>query len=44
MTSQLALDGVAKCGHDDLLGFLTNQPCAKCVALAHRKATGKGGA
>jgi hypothetical protein len=28
---------LARCGHDDLLGYFTNTPCAKCVRKAHRK-------
>lgn len=31
----------ATCGHEDSLGYLTNNPCGKCVRKAHKKATGK---
>jgi hypothetical protein len=32
----------ATCGHDDMLGYLTNTPCANCVKAEHAKAMGKG--
>ena len=32
---------LATCGHDDSLGYLTNNPCGKCVRKNHKKATGK---
>jgi len=31
----------AKCGHNDMLGYVTNTPCGKCVREAHKKAVGK---
>ena len=31
----------ATCGHEDSLGYLTNNPCGKCVRKAHKKAIGK---
>jgi len=30
---------IAKCGHEDSLGYFTNTPCGKCVRKAHKKAT-----
>ena len=30
---------VAKCGHEDELGYLTGTPCGKCVKRSHRQAT-----
>lgn len=32
----------ATCGHEDMLGYLTNNPCAKCTRANHAKAMGKG--
>ena len=32
----------ATCGHGDILGYLTNKPCAKCAKANHAKAMGKG--
>lgn len=32
---------IAKCGHDDPLGYLSGTPCARCVREAHRRAVGK---
>ena len=32
----------ATCGHEDMLGYLTNNPCAKCAKANHAKAMGKG--
>jgi hypothetical protein len=32
---------IATCGHEDALGWLTDNPCAKCARGAHRKATGR---
>ena len=32
----------ATCGHDDILGYLTNNPCVKCAKANHAKAMGKG--
>jgi hypothetical protein len=34
---------IAKCGHDDPLGFLSGTVCAKCAREAHAKATGGKG-
>lgn len=31
---------LATCGHEDSLGYLTNNPCAKCVRINHKKALG----
>lgn len=31
----------ATCGHEDALGYLTGNPCGKCVRKAYRKAMGK---
>lgn len=33
--------GVALCGHEDMIGYLAGTPCAKCVKVAHAKATGR---
>jgi hypothetical protein len=30
---------VAKCGHEDSLGYLTGTVCGKCAKRSHRKAT-----
>ena len=30
---------VAKCGHEDSLGYLTGTACGKCAKRNHRKAT-----
>lgn len=32
----------ATCGHEDMLGYLTNNPCAKCTKANHAKAMGRG--
>lgn len=32
---------MARCGHEDLLGYFANTPCGKCVRKAHRKAVSK---
>ena len=34
---------IAKCGHEDPLGFLTGNVCGKCAREAHAKATGRKG-
>ena len=31
---------LATCGHEDSLGYLTNNPCGKCVRKNHKKALG----
>jgi hypothetical protein len=31
----------APCGHNDLLGYLTNTPCLSCTKKNHKKAMGK---
>jgi hypothetical protein len=31
---------LATCGHEDSLGYLTNNPCGKCARKNHKKAVG----
>jgi hypothetical protein len=31
---------LATCGHEDSLGYLTNNPCGKCARSNHKKAVG----
>ena len=31
---------LASCGHEDSLGYLTNNPCGKCARSNHKKAVG----
>lgn len=31
-------DGVATCGHDDWIGYISDAPCLKCVRKIHREA------
>lgn len=38
-TSTEPIKHIAKCGHEDSLGYFTNTPCGKCVRKAHKKAT-----
>ena len=38
-TTTEPLKHIAKCGHEDSLGYFTNTPCGKCVRKAHKKAT-----
>jgi hypothetical protein len=32
---------VAKCGHEDALGYFAGTVCGKCARKAHKKAMGK---
>lgn len=38
-TNKETVKHIAKCGHEDSLGYFTNTPCGKCVRKAHKKAT-----
>lgn len=32
---------IAKCGHEDALGYFSGTVCGKCARKAHKKAMGK---
>ena len=32
---------IAKCGHEDTLGYLSNTVCGKCARKNHKKAMGR---